>query len=35
PPLLLFVSHQVDRLIAQASDEQNLCQLFVGWCPFW
>ncbi|CAM9334078.1 unnamed protein product [Discosporangium mesarthrocarpum] len=26
---------EVDRLIQQASDMQNLCQLFVGWCPFW
>ena len=31
----LAVPDQVDRLIAQACDVQNLCQSFVGWCPFW
>lgn len=31
----LSVVEQVDRLIQQATDVQNLCQAFVGWCPFW
>ena len=31
----LDVADQVDRLILQATDVQNLCQSFVGWCPFW
>ncbi|CAM9531074.1 unnamed protein product, partial [Ectocarpus sp. 8 AP-2014] len=26
---------EVDRLIHLASNNENLCQLFVGWCPFW
>ena len=29
------VSQQVQRLIEAASSHQNLCELFVGWCPFW
>jgi len=29
------VSAQVDRLIAQATSHENLCQHFTGWCPFW
>ena len=33
PPL--SVADQVDRLIHQATDVRNLCQAFVGWCPFW
>ena len=33
PPL--SVPEQVDRLIKQATDSQNLCQCFIGWCPFW
>mmetsp|Transcript_2085 Transcript_2085/g.2756 ORF Transcript_2085/g.2756 Transcript_2085/m.2756 type:complete len:124 (+) Transcript_2085:502-873(+) len=32
---LLSVEDQVDRLILQATDVGNLCQAFVGWCPFW
>lgn len=29
------VEEQVNRLIVQATSVENLCQLFVGWCPFW
>jgi len=29
------VSTQVDRLIEQATSHENLCQHFMGWCPFW
>ncbi|KAJ4461377.1 putative Serine/threonine-protein kinase mTOR [Paratrimastix pyriformis] len=31
----LSVPDQVDRLIEEAISHENLCQLFVGWCPFW
>uniref|UniRef100_A0A7S3R516 Serine/threonine-protein kinase TOR n=1 Tax=Dunaliella tertiolecta TaxID=3047 RepID=A0A7S3R516_DUNTE len=26
---------QVQRLIAQATSHENLCQSYIGWCPFW
>jgi FKBP12-rapamycin complex-associated protein len=32
PPLL---SVQVQRLIDQATSVENLCQCYIGWCPFW
>jgi serine/threonine-protein kinase mTOR len=31
----LPVQVQVDRLIDEATRVQNLCQSYVGWCPFW
>ncbi len=31
----LAVPDQVDRLIVQATSHENLCQLYIGWCPFW
>ena len=31
----LSVQEQVDMLIRQATSVENLCQLFMGWCPFW
>lgn len=31
----LDVADQVARLIQQATSHENLCQLYVGWCPFW
>ncbi|KAL7994292.1 putative serine/threonine-protein kinase ATM [Plasmopara halstedii] len=31
----LDVSAQVQRLISQASSHENLCQCYIGWCPFW
>jgi FKBP12-rapamycin complex-associated protein len=31
----LSVSEQVQRLIQQAQSEENLCQCYYGWCPFW
>ena len=31
----LVVRSQVDRLIEEATKVQNLCQSYVGWCPFW
>ncbi|KAH8375520.1 target of rapamycin [Drosophila serrata] len=26
---------QVDLLILQATNNENLCQCYIGWCPFW
>ena len=34
-PGALDVAQQVDRLIVQATSNENLCLSFVGWCPFW
>jgi len=31
----LDVSEQVQRLINQATSHENLCQCYIGWCPFW
>lgn len=31
----LNVPDQVQRLIVQATNSENLCQLFIGWCAFW
>jgi FKBP12-rapamycin complex-associated protein len=31
----LNVQEQVNRLIAQATSIENLCQCWAGWCPFW
>lgn len=31
----LDVPKQVDLLIAQATNHENLCQCYIGWCPFW
>jgi len=32
---VLTVPEQVQRLIKQATDHVNLCQLYIGWCYFW
>ncbi|XP_039949400.1 serine/threonine-protein kinase Tor [Bactrocera neohumeralis] len=29
------VPQQVDLLIQQATNNENLCQCYIGWCPFW
>uniref|UniRef100_A0A0K0F9G1 Serine/threonine-protein kinase TOR n=1 Tax=Strongyloides venezuelensis TaxID=75913 RepID=A0A0K0F9G1_STRVS len=29
------VEGQVNRLIEEATSADNLCQCYVGWCPFW
>ena len=29
------IAAHVDRLIRQATAHENLCQCYVGWCPFW
>lgn len=31
----LDVEAQVERLIMEAMSHENLCQCYVGWCPFW
>lgn len=31
----LDVHKQVELLIAQATSHENLCQCYIGWCPFW
>jgi serine/threonine-protein kinase mTOR len=31
----LQVSDQVDWLLRQATDVENLCQHYIGWCSFW
>ncbi|KAK4563470.1 hypothetical protein RGQ29_005828 [Quercus rubra] len=31
----LTVKLQVQKLITQARSHENLCQNYVGWCPFW
>ncbi|KAI6701523.1 hypothetical protein NL676_015847 [Syzygium grande] len=31
----LSVKLQVQKLIIQARSHENLCQNYVGWCPFW
>lgn len=31
----LEVERQVDLLIQQATSNENLCQCYIGWCPFW
>lgn len=31
----LTVEDQVDKLIQQATNVENLCQHYIGWCSFW
>lgn len=31
----LSVEEQVQLLINQATSHENLCQCYIGWCPFW
>jgi len=31
----LAVADQVQRLIDQATSNLNLCQCYIGWCPWW
>ncbi len=31
----LNVPDQVDKLLAQATSVENLCQHYIGWCSFW
>ena len=29
------IPRQVELLIQQATNNENLCQCYIGWCPFW
>lgn len=29
------IARQVELLIQQATSNENLCQCYIGWCPFW
>eukprot|EP00747_Dinoflagellata_sp_TGD_P081236 gnl/TRDRNA2_/TRDRNA2_161213_c1_seq1.p1 gnl/TRDRNA2_/TRDRNA2_161213_c1~~gnl/TRDRNA2_/TRDRNA2_161213_c1_seq1.p1 ORF type:complete len:144 (+),score=19.38 gnl/TRDRNA2_/TRDRNA2_161213_c1_seq1:96-527(+) len=31
----LSTEAQVERLLQEATSHENLCQCYVGWCPFW
>lgn len=31
----ISIQRQVDLLIQQATNNENLCQCYIGWCPFW
>ena len=31
----LNVPDQVEKLLAQATSVENLCQHYIGWCSFW
>lgn len=31
----LDVDEQVDKLIREATNLENLCQHYIGWCSFW
>ena len=31
----LKTKEQVGLLIQQAPSHENLCQCYIGWCPFW
>ena len=32
---VLDTTDQVEKLIQQATSHTNLCQAYIGWCPFW
>lgn len=32
---MINVERQVQLLIEQATSHENLCQCYIGWCPFW
>jgi len=31
----LEVPHQVEKLLSEATNLENLCQHYGGWCSFW
>ena len=35
PDEALDVASQAEKLIQQARSIENLCQCYIGWCPFW
>ena len=32
---ILDTKQQVEKLIKQATNPENLCQSYMGWCPYW
>ena len=32
---VLLIEDQVKKLIIQATSHENICQAYIGWCPFW
>ena len=32
---VLDIPEQVDKLVVQAMSNENLCLIYIGWCPFW
>ncbi|NP_001171773.1 target of rapamycin isoform 1 [Bombyx mori] len=32
---IVSVPQQVELLVKQATSNENLCQCYIGWCPFW
>ena len=35
PDIIYDVKSQIDKLIQQATSNENLAQSYLGWCPFW
>ena len=35
PEIVYDIKTQVDKLIQQATSNENLAQSYLGWCPFW
>ena len=35
PDIVYDVKTQIDKLIQQATSNENLAQSYLGWCPFW
>jgi len=35
PYIVYDVKSQVNKLIQQATSNENLAQSYLGWCPFW
>ena len=31
----LSITEQVERLLSEATNLENLCQHYIGWCSFW
>lgn len=31
----LTTEDQVNKLILQATSHENICQAYIGWCPYW
>jgi hypothetical protein len=33
--IVILEDEQVEKLIKQATSNENLCQNYIGWCAFW